>query len=319
MWRSDADACRSAAAAPAQRLEPPVKSEDSLQPGPEVRDHDEDTTSSTGAHAEAAPAPARALSRKERRELDRRNQSRGRRMGGLAGEFVFVIVGALLISAVLRAFVAQMFIIPSTSMTNTLLVNDRVMVSKVSDFHRGDIVVFKDPGGWLVGETSAPHTGYKKVLEQVGVLPSSSNDHLIKRVIGMPGDDVKCCDAQGRMSVNGVALDEKSYLYTDPSGTQVKPSEIPFEVIVPADHIFVMGDHRNDSDDSRYHLCDVTTGPTGSNAFVPESDVVGPALAIAAPINRWRHLTVPSTFASIPSPSGTPPAQAKVVTSPGCS
>lgn len=295
-----------------------MKSEDSLQPGPEVRDHDEDTTSSTGAHAEAAPAPARALSRKERRELDRRNQSRGRRMGGLAGEFVFVIVGALLISAVLRAFVAQMFIIPSGSMENTLLVNDRVLVSKVSDFHRGDVVVFTDPGGWLVEDSSTTsRSGGGKLLEDIGLLPSTSNNHLIKRIIGLPGDHVKCCDAQGRMSVNGVALDETAYLYTGPDGQQVKPSNTPFDVIVPKDHLWVMGDHRNESADSRCHLGDVTTGPTGSNAFLPESDVVGPALVIAAPINRLHHLTVPATFAHVPNATGTPPDQAKILSGTG--
>lgn len=293
-----------------------MNSEESPQPRPAA--HVDDVATPTGAHADT-PAPARALSRKQRRELARQNQSRGRRLGGFAGEIVFVIIGALVISAVLRAFVAQMFIIPSQSMQNTLLVNDRVLVSKVSDFHRGDVVVFTDPGGWLEDTTTKSRTGGGKLLEDIGLLPSTSNNHLIKRIIGLPGDHVKCCDAEGRMSVNGVPLDETAYLYTGPDGQQVKPSNSSFDVIVPKDHLWVMGDHRDDSADSRCHLGDVTTGPTGSNAFLPESDVVGPAIAIAAPINRLHHLTVPATFAHVPNPTGTPPDQARILSGTGCS
>lgn len=271
---------------------------------------DSDDIDDAGAAADSGESASETSGKRGKKPQPPR--SAGRRLLGGLGELVFVVVGALIISAVLRSFVAQMFIIPSGSMMNTLLVNDRVLVSKVSTFHRGDIVVFTDPGGWLTGDQGTPRTGVKKVLEQVGLLPSTSNNHLIKRVIGLPGDEVKCCDAQGRLTVNGVALDESAYLYVDPAtGVQVKPASVPFDVVVPADHIWVMGDHRNESYDSRCHLQDVTTsgGPPGSNAFVPESDVVGPAIAIAAPLDRFKRLTVPATFKDIPAPSGSPPAQ----------
>ena len=239
--------------------------------------------------------------------------SAGRRVFNAAVEIVIIFVGALIISAALRAWVGQMFIIPSGSMENTLKINDRVAVSKLTDFKRGDIVVFTDPGNWLQMPPEA-RTGYKKVLEDVGLLPSTATNHLIKRVIGLPGDDVKCCDVQGRITVNGVALDESSYLYSS-NGVQVQPAAVPFEVVVPAGRIFVLGDHRNASGDSRCHLADISNDgqPQGADAFVPISDVVGPAVAIVAPLDRIRLLTVPKTFKNIPDPTGPPPAQATII------
>lgn len=228
-------------------------------------------------------------------------------------EIVIIAVIALSLSAGIRHFVGQMFVIPSGSMENTLQVRDRVIVSKISDFHRGSVVVFKDPGDWVV-DAPAPRTGVGKVLEQVGLLPSTSANYLVKRVIGLPGDTVKCCDKQGRMTVNGVALDETSYLYSDASG-QVKPANVPFEVVVPAGRLFMMGDHRNDSDDSRCHLADtyLSGQPMGAIAFVPEGDVVGPVVAVAFPLNRLKTLSVPDTFKAIPDATGTPPAQATII------
>ena len=239
--------------------------------------------------------------------------SRSRRLFSGALEIVIIFVGALIISAALRAWVGQMFIIPSGSMENTLQINDRVAVSKLTDFHRGDIVVFTDPGNWLQMPPQ-PRTGYKKVLEDIGLLPSTASNHLIKRVIGLPGDDVKCCDVQGRISVNGVALDESSYLYSS-NGVQVQPAAVPFEVIVPAGRIFVLGDHRNASGDSRCHLADISNDgqPQGADAFVPISDVVGPAVAIVAPLDRIKILSTPAAFANIPDPTGSPPEQATII------
>ncbi|HET9128623.1 MAG TPA: signal peptidase I [Propionibacteriaceae bacterium] len=242
-----------------------------------------------------------------------RRPSTGRRLFNGAVEIVIIFVGALIISAALRAWVGQMFIIPSGSMENTLKINDRVAVSKLTHFKRGDIVVFKDPGNWL-DMPPQDRTGYKKVLEDIGLLPSTASNHLIKRVIGMPGDDVKCCDVQGRITVNGVPLNETSYLYSA-NGVQVKPAAVPFEVVVPAGRIFVMGDHRDASGDSRCHLADISNDgqPQGADAFVPISDVVGPAVAIVAPLDRIRLLTVPSTFKNIPNPSGSPPQEATII------
>ena len=123
------------------------------------------------------------------------------------------------------------------------------------------------------------------MLDFIGLPTASSAGHLIKRVIGMPGDKVVCCDAKGRITVNGYALDETSYLYTGPDGDQVDPSDVTFDVVVPKDRIFVMGDHRDLSADSRCHLSDLsTTQAKGQVAFVPDDLVVGPAVAIAWPL-----------------------------------
>ncbi len=242
-----------------------------------------------------------------------RRPSFAHRLARGALEVLIIFVGALLISSALRTWVGQMFIIPSGSMENTLKINDRVVVSKFTQFKRGDIVVFVDPGNWLETPPEA-RTGYKKLLEDIGLLPSTATNHLIKRVIGLPGDDVKCCDVQGRITVNGVPLNESSYLYSS-GGVQVAPATVPFEVVVPAGRIFVMGDHRNASGDSRCHLADISNNgqPQGMNAFVPISDVVGPAVAIVAPLDRIRLLTQPSTFKDIPNPTRPPPAEPTII------
>ncbi len=240
---------------------------------------------------------------------DATGASRRRRGGGsVIREFAVVVIGALLVSILLRAFVGQMFIIPSQSMENTLLVGDRVVVQKITSFQRGQVVVFADPGGWL-GETGAPDPStFDKLLDLVGIPTAASAGHLIKRVIGMPGDKVVCCDDQGRITVNGYPLDETSYLYTSPDGTQVAPSEVRFTVVVPKDRIFVMGDHRDLSADSRCHLSDLSaTEAKGQVAFVPESLVVGPAVAIAWPLSRFEILRRPATFAGVPAPTESAP------------
>jgi len=231
-----------------------------------------------------------------------------RQVASFGRELFLVVVGAIIVSSLLRMFVGQMFIIPSQSMENTLLVGDRVVVQKITNFHRGDVVVFADPGDWLSGETVQERGPIGKMFEFIGVLPDTSTGHLIKRVIGMPGDRVACCDSQGRITVNGQPLDERSYLYTDPSGKQVDPSLIDFEVVVPKGRIFVMGDHRDLSADSRCHLSDLSQSePRGEIAFVPENLVVGPAFAIAAPLNRAKRLRDPGTFAQVPQPTSPAP------------
>jgi signal peptidase I len=233
-------------------------------------------------------------------------------VAGVAREFVFIVVGALIVCTLLRFFVGQMFLIPSPSMESTLLVGDKVVVQKIVDFQRGDIVVFTDPGGWLRGQQSRERGPVGKAFEFVGVLPDTSTGHLIKRVIGMPGDKVICCDKQGRISVNGQALDETSYLYRDADGTQVV-SAVTFEVVVPKDRLFVMGDHRDESADSRCHLSDVSPGTrTGETAFVPVESVVGPTLAIVAPFNRAQRLHRPAAFATVPAALQAAPDEASI-------
>ncbi len=221
-------------------------------------------------------------------------------------ELAIVVVGALIASTLLRLFIAQMFVIPSGSMEHTLEVRDRVAVQKVSGYQRGDVVVFRDTLDWLEPDDQDP--GWlRRSLIFVGLAPDESTKHLIKRVIGVAGDHVTCCDAQGRLTVNQVALNEVSYLYTDAStGRQVDPSTLQFDIVVPAGTIFVMGDHRNASRDSRCYLFQESDGPAGSAAFIPTENVVGSAFAIVFPFDRMRALSRPDTFGGVPA-GGTPP------------
>jgi signal peptidase I len=244
----------------------------------------------------------------------KRNQPKtmGRRTWGFVRELIIVVIGAVVVSSLLRAFVGQMFIIPSQSMENTLLVGDRVVVEKLTKFHRGDVIVFSDPGGWLEEDPADPGP-WDKALEFIGLPTKSTPGHLIKRVIGMPGDKVVCCTAKGRITVNGYPLNEASYLYTDPDDDQVNPSDVKFEVVVPKDRIFVMGDHRDLSADSRCHLSDLSTSQgRGQVAFVPMSLVVGPAFAIAAPFDRAGRLRRPATFDNVPDPPESAPVRAVI-------
>src|SRR5689334_13088136 len=198
----------------------------------------------------------------------------------LVREVVLVLVVALGLSLLIKTFLVQAFFIPSPSMESTLIRGDRVLVSKLTpgpfDLKRGDVVVFADPDNWLSPTERAPEgpirEGIRSGLMFVGLLPADSDEHLIKRVIGLPGDKVVCCDAKGRVSVNGTALDEP-YLYPGDS-----PSDQPFSITVPAGRLWVMGDHRSDSADSRAH-------PDSFGGTIPLSDVVGKAFVKVWPLN----------------------------------
>jgi signal peptidase I len=212
-------------------------------------------------------------------------------------ETTIIVVSALVLSMLIKTFLVQSFYIPSESMEDTLEVGDRVLVTKLApgplDVHRGDIVVFKDPGGWLPAPTGPERTGLSKVavdaLTFVGLLPQDSGEHLIKRVIGLPGDTVECCDAQGRVSVNGVPIDEP---YLAPGA---EPSEMEFSVVVPEDSLWVMGDNRQNSQDSRYKQGD----PGGGS--IPMGNVVGVAFLTLWPLDRATVLRNPGdTFAEVP-------------------
>jgi signal peptidase I len=176
-------------------------------------------------------------------------------------------------------------------MENTLEINDRVLVNKlvydVRGIHRGDIVVFNGDGSWDPG-TPPRNTNFAVKFAQ-GFASMFGFGHpgdiLIKLVIGLPGDKVACCDAQGRVTVNGIPLTEQSYLYPGDA-----PSEIRFNIVVPPGRLWVMGDHRLISDDSRNHL-----GEPGGGT-VPENAVIGRAFVIIWPISRWRILPIPATF-----------------------
>jgi signal peptidase I len=217
-------------------------------------------------------------------------------------ELTGVVVAAILVSSLLRGFVGQMFLIPSESMEETLHVNDRVLVEKLSSLKRGQIVVFRDPGGWLTGTNTQGRGPIGKAFQFIGVLPDTSTEHLIKRAIGLPGDHVVCCDDQGRVSVNDQPLNETAYLPVTTDGSTAKPSTIRFDIVVPADRLFVMGDNREHSRDSRCHLNDVQAGAQkGDNAFVPEDLVVGRAIAVVWPLSNAGPLPTPATFENLPA------------------
>ncbi len=212
--------------------------------------------------------------------------------GSIWKELPVLIVIAVALAILLKTFLVQAFYIPSGSMENTLQVGDRVMVNKVvyhlRDIKRGDIVVF-DGLDSFTPEVSIPEptNPVAKALgwfgSLVGFAPPSEKD-FIKRVIGIPGDRVTCCDTKGRVTVNGVPLTEP-YLF--PGNT---PSDQPFDITVPAGRLWVMGDHRAASSDSRAHLGD----PGGGT--VPESKVIGRAFVVIWPVGHWSWLSNPTTY-----------------------
>lgn len=193
---------------------------------------------------------------------------------------------ALVISFLVKTFLLQAFYIPSESMEQTLLRGDRVIVNKLGagKVNRGDIVVFTDPGGWLgTGAGGGESPGIvNKLLAFIGVLPQDEGDHLIKRVIGVGGDTVECCDDAGRVTVNGVALNET---YLAPGSV---PHTIEFSTTVPEGYFWVMGDNRSHSGDSRMH-----TGDPGGGA-ISEKRIVGIAFVRVWPFDRWSVLKQPS-------------------------
>jgi signal peptidase I len=246
--------------------------------------------------------PARPPGRAERRRLRRKVERRRRR--AVLKEIPLLGGVALLIALLLKTFLFQAFVIPSGSMEQTIRIGDRVIVDKLSPWfgsrpERGDVVVFRDPGGWLradeiadIVDESAVTRGIKDGLAFVGVLPSADEQDLIKRVIAVGGDRVVCCDTGGRLTVNGTPLEE-DYLYPGDAASVKR-----FEVTVPEGSLWVMGDHRSRSADSREHR----DGPYGG--AVSEDLVVGRAVAVAWPVGRWARLTTPETFSSVGPPDG---------------
>src|SRR5665647_374297 len=204
-------------------------------------------------------------------------------------DLLIIFVVALLISFLIKTFLIRSFYIPSGSMEQTLLINDRIIVNqlepKLIPIERGDVVVFRDPGGWLLPQAPIQQNpivaGLDWVMSVVGLSAPDSNDHLIKRVIGLPGDHVVCCNALGQMSVNDVPLAEP---YVPMPAGATKVSMDNFDIVVPANSLWVMGDNRYNSKDSRYN------GDTPGKGFVPISNVVGRALVISWPLSRWTWL-----------------------------
>lgn len=250
--------------------------------------------------SEMTPKERRKAKRAEQAELTYSQAQEEGRLGEWfwvqAREGGTVILYALVIAFLVKTFLLRGFYIPSGSMEQTLQVNDRVFINVAGSYFnepkRGDVIVFKDSQGWIPStqKTSNP---LKDGLSFVGILPDTSSNFLVKRVIGTPGDVVES-DGTGKIKVNGVEITEP-YLY--PGNP---PSEVPFKVTVPAGKYFVMGDHRSNSADSRYHISDGT-------AFISKDDVQGNVFLVAWPLNHFGLLQDQSSvFSSVPAPTSTP-------------
>jgi len=248
----------------------------------------------------------------EEPEEDEQPEQSGRGRWSFLTEMVVLFAVALTIALLIKTFVVQPFYIPSGSMENTLLVGDKVLVNKIvyhlRPIDRGDIVVFNGEGSW--DEPVAANTTHRNIVvrvydDTIGALlhsiaglfgTSPGQTDYIKRVIGVPGDHVACCNDRGQITVNGVPLSEKSYLFAG-----AKPSEDPFSVVVKPGRIWVMGDNREESADSRLHDCAYsdpqrTCYPFDRDGTVPENKVIGRAFMIVWPPRRFRVLPIPSTF-----------------------
>ena len=224
-------------------------------------------------------------------------------------ETILLLAIALALAVVIKALFVQAFYIPSESMEPGLVKNDRILVEKVSYWfggtpQRGDVVVFKDPGDWLgPAESAGPQGGLTQLMATVGLYPSGG--HLVKRVIGVAGDTIKCCDEEGRISVNGKPLDEDSYVKqtgADCNGPMIGCNWTAGPV--PKGAIFVMGDNRAHSADSTVHLCTRTaTDCVAGDEYVSTDLVVGKVFLLLWPSDRFKFVHRPDTFADVPDPS----------------
>lgn len=247
-----------------------------------------------------------ATSNPQTRDDERR---RDEKQGSLGRELIVIVVVALALSVLVRTFVAQAFYVPSSSMEDTLQIQDRILVSKLSTqlggVNRGEVVVFTDPGGWL--PPAEKPTGVSGMLRDalmwIGLLPSDTGEDLVKRVIGVGGDHVVCCNVKGQIVLNDVPLVEP---YVKPGS---RTDQVKFDIVVPEGRVFVMGDNRADSSDSRFHL-DVDKGT------IPAGNVVGRVVAVIWPIANWSGEPIPATFEN---PAISAPPTAAPTTEPSAS
>jgi signal peptidase I len=227
---------------------------------------------------------------------------RGRGILVFLRDLLVIIVIAALVSFVVKTFIVRSFYIPSGSMEQTLMINDRILVDELTPrwtgYDHGDVVVFKDPGGWLPPMPETPARpplveALDGALTFIGISAADSQDHLVKRLIGLPGDHVVCCNAVGQMTINDVPIDELTYLNLPEGDTAA--SDFDFDVTVPQDSLWVMGDNRDRSQDSRAHQ-DLPGG-----GFVPIENVVGRAFLTTWPFDRFGLIdTHDDVYAGVP-------------------
>jgi signal peptidase I len=205
-------------------------------------------------------------------------KAKDKKRPSLGRELVTVVGTALILSILVRTFLVQAFYVPSASMKDTLQENDRIIVSKISTrltgIDRSNVIVFHDPGGWLGEGFPNPYdTPVGRVLQAIGIVPSNSGNDLVKRVIGVANDRVECCDLEGRITVNGIANDAS---FTKDGVTS---DQVTFSVLVPEGNVFVLGDNRGNSEDSRFHL-------DKNNGMVPVEEIIGRVSMRIWPIGR---------------------------------
>jgi signal peptidase I len=232
-------------------------------------------------------------------------RSPGRKPLSFWQELPLLVALAVVLAVLIKTFAFQAFVIPSESMESTIMVKDRVMTNKlVYDFrdpHRGEVIVFERTGSWPdLNDTSRPASAVGRAIQSagkfIGFVPSGTD--FIKRVIGLPGDTVACCDPQGHMTVNGQPLIEP---YAQGSNV-TSSAQLNFKsVVVPKGELFVMGDNREHSSDSR------------AFGTVPIDKVVGRAVFVMWPAAHWKGLPVPASveqFAAKPAAAGALPSVA---------
>ena len=235
--------------------------------------------------------------------IPRRRRRRGRGVWALLRDILVIVVVAVLVSFVIKTFLVRSFYIPSGSMEQTLMIKDRILVDELTPrffgYDRGDVVVFRDPGGWLP-VTTTPDRGplvesFDWLMSLVGISAPDSEDHLIKRIIGVAGDHVVCCNQLGQVEVNGTPIDETPYL--DLAEGQNAPQVVPYDVTVPEGSLWVLGDNRDHSRDSRYNM------DQPSHGFVPVDNVVGRAFLLTWPLSRFGLIdSHHDVFAGVPDP-----------------